>query len=327
MVTMKQLRYFVEIVECRSFSQAAERLHVAQSALSRQIKELEALVQAELLQRLPRHVEVTPAGKTFYDGAKRMLFLMNDTLVKSRHVERDEAGLIRIVHSSSIPLTGALLENLQAVLAAHTQVSLDITQGPSEHHAAEIAEGRCDLGFARLPVQALHPQVVLEPLYEEALELAVAANHPLAQHEAVSVTSLREERFVSLPHGERGGLGFRVANLCMQHGFFPAAARAVSRKTTLLNLVEAGFGVALVPRSMRAIAPHSVRFIPLTGQDHGTTVALLYRKGSSALVDSFAALLKRQYGDRDSGAHGSISAGASPISATKASGAIGRPNR
>ena len=311
MVTMRQLRYFVEIVECRSFSLAAERLHVAQSALSRQIKALEAFVEAELLWRLPRHVDVTPAGRAFYDGAKKMLFQVNDTLIKARNVDRDEAGVIRIAHSSSIPLAGALLGKIDAVLAMNTRISLDITQLPSEQQGTWIEEGHSDLGFVRLPVRAGHSRVVIEPLYEEELELVVGRDHPLARKRAVPVSALKQERFVSLPHSERGGLSFRVASLCMQHGFFPNAARAISRKTTLLNLVDAGFGVALVPHSMRAIAPPTVRFIPLTGGDHGTTVAMLYGKGSP-LVESFVALLKRQYGgsprsrarSRHGGGHG-----------------------
>ncbi|MDR6413282.1 UNVERIFIED_ORG: DNA-binding transcriptional LysR family regulator, partial [Burkholderia sp. 1595] len=74
MVSMRQLRYFVEIVEAGSYSLAAERLFVAQSALSRQVKELEASAQVQLLTRGARRFELTQAGKTFYDGAKRLLF-------------------------------------------------------------------------------------------------------------------------------------------------------------------------------------------------------------------------------------------------------------
>lgn len=295
MVSMKQLRYFTEIVECRSFSLAAARLHIAQSALSRQIKALEASVQTELLQRLPRHVEPTPAGKAFYAGAKKMLFLLNDTLAHARGVGRHDGGVIRLAHTSSVPLAGGLLHKVQAVLAANAGLSLDITQRPSEQHADEIEAGRCDLGLVRLPVQVRHPHVRMHTLYEEALMLAVSQRHPLARRPSVPVAALRHERFVSLPHSERGGLSFHVASLCMRHGFFPAAAQAISRKTTLLNLVDAGLGIALLPQGMRAIAPPTVRFIALQGSGHGTTVAMLCRTDAPALVEHFAAQLKAQY--------------------------------
>lgn len=147
----------------------------------------------------------------------------------------------------------------------------------------------------RLPVQVRHPHVRMHTLYEEALMLAVSQRHPLARRPSVPVAALRHERFVSLPHSERGGLSFHVASLCMRHGFFPTAAQAISRKTTLLNLVDAGLGIALLPQGMRAIAPPTVRFIPLQGSGHGTTVAMLCRADAPALVEHFAARLKAQY--------------------------------
>jgi DNA-binding transcriptional LysR family regulator len=293
MVSMRQLRYFVEIVEAGSYSLAAERLFVAQSALSRQVKELEASAQVQLLTRGAHRFELTPAGKTFYDGAKRILFNLNETLVRTRHTERSEHGVIRLLHSSSVPLAKPLMQRIQAYLDKHQGVSLEVSQMSSEHQGEDIEEGRSDIGLVRLPVHIKFPGVRVEELYTEPLMLAVPVAHPLSQRTEVSVAELREEPFVALPHGERGGLSYRVAELCMRNGFFPRAARATSRKTTLLSLIDAGLGVALVPDSMRSIAPVGVRFIRLTaGETATTTAAALYRRGASPLVDGFAAALR-----------------------------------
>ncbi|MCC8397343.1 LysR family transcriptional regulator [Paraburkholderia sp. MMS20-SJTR3] len=288
---MRQLRYFVEIVEAGSFSLAAERLFVAQSALSRQVKELEASVQVQLLTRGARRFELTPAGKTFYDGAKRLLFNLNETLVQTRHANRDEQGVIRLLHSSSVPLVNPLMQRIQTYLANNNGASLEISQMSSEHQGEDLEEGRSDIGLVRLPVHIRFPGVQVEELYTEQLMLAVPLLHPLSERTEIAVVELREELFVSLPHAERGGLSYRVADLCMRNGFFPRAARATSRKTTLLNLVEAGLGIALVPASMRAVAPAGVRFVALSGMDSLTAVALLYRRGASQLVKGFAAAL------------------------------------
>ena len=102
MVSMRQLRYFVEIVEAGSYSLAAERLFVAQSALSRQVKELEASAQVQLLTRGARRFELTPACKTLYDSAKRLLFNRNGTLVQTRHADRGKQGVTGVLHSSSV---------------------------------------------------------------------------------------------------------------------------------------------------------------------------------------------------------------------------------
>lgn len=292
MVSMRQLRYFVEIVEAGSYSLAAERLFISQSALSRQVKELEVAAQVQLLTRNARHFELTLAGKTFYDGAKRLLFNLNETLVQTRHAERGEHGVIRVLHSSSVPFASPLIERINAYLLSYEGTSLEISQMSSEHQGQHIEEGRSDIGFVRLPVHVKFPSVRIEELYTEQLMLAVPLTHPLSGADEVAVSALREASFVSLPHGERGGLSYRVAELCMRNGFFPGAARATSRKTTQLSLVEAGLGVALVPASMRAIAPPGVRFIPLTGTDNATSVAMLYRRGASTLVDGFADALR-----------------------------------
>lgn len=291
MVSMRQLRYFVEIVEAGSYSHAAERLFVAQSALSRHIKELEASIQAQLLARGARRFELTPAGKAFYDGAKRLLFNLNETLVQTRHADRGEHGLIHVLHSSSVPVAGTLLERIDRFLQNNTGTSLEISQMSSEHQGGNIEEEKSDVGFVRLPIHVKFPGLHVQELFTEQLMLAVPAAHPLAKRDEVSIAELREEPFVSLPHRERGGLSYRVAEICMRNGFFPRGARATSRKTTQLSLVDAGLGVALVPASMRAIASSGVRFVGLAGKDNATTVAMLYRRDASVAVERFAAAL------------------------------------
>ena len=101
MISLKQFRYFVEIVDAGSYSRAAEKLYVAQSALSRQIKELENEVQALLLMRDARHIELTAAGQVFYDRAKRILDDIEETVRQTRHVGQGSAGIIRLLHSRS----------------------------------------------------------------------------------------------------------------------------------------------------------------------------------------------------------------------------------
>ncbi|SDV50484.1 LysR family transcriptional regulator [Chitinasiproducens palmae] len=292
MVSLRQLRYFVEVVEAGSFSAAAERLFVAQSALSRQIRDLEQSAQVVLLSRAGRQTTLTPAGRTFYDGAKRLLFGLNDTLLQARQTERGGEGIVRLVHSSSVVLGRDLLAALQRFLDAQPGASLDVSQMTSDHQATELVEGRSDLGLVRLPVTLVHADVSVEALFDERLYLAVPPGHRLARLPSCSLADLRDEAFVSQPHAERGGLGFRVAELCLRHGFFPRGARATSRKTTQLNLVAAGFGVSIVPDGMRLIAPPEVGFVVLNDVDASTTVGMLRRNDAAALTEACAASLR-----------------------------------
>jgi DNA-binding transcriptional LysR family regulator len=102
---------------------------------------------------------------------------------------------------------------------------------------------------------------------------------------------LRDEAFISIPHPQRGGLSYLSAELCMRAGFFPKAARVMSRKTTQLQLIQAGFGIALLPKSMQDIAPANLRFLPLAEPDSLSTVALACAQGPSALVEQFCQTL------------------------------------
>ncbi|WP_132979120.1 LysR substrate-binding domain-containing protein [Pigmentiphaga sp. D-2] len=274
MFSVRQLGYYVAIVEAGSFSEAAEWLHVAQSALSRQIKLLEEEVGVALLARTTRQVEMTAAGRAFHEDAVRMLAGLGEMAGRARQAERGVQGSVALLHSSSVPLGRSLLAPLRRHLSRQPGVSLSISSASSEQQAQDIQDGRADLGLARAPVLRQLPDVLTEVLYEEALVLAVPAGHPLAGRDAVPLHALRGERFVSLPHAHRGGLSYRVVELCRQAGFFPQAAQAVSRKATLLRLVELGFGVALVPADMAAEARAEVGLVALAECDARTQVLL-----------------------------------------------------
>ncbi|MDR3380469.1 LysR family transcriptional regulator [Cupriavidus basilensis] len=294
--SLKQLRYFVEIVDAGSFSLAAERLFIAQSALSRQIKEMEGMLQVVLLVRKPRHVETTPAGRAFLEAARRILAELTEASAQARQVERGEQGTVRLLHSSSVPLTPACTAVLREYQAKHPGIRFEISQASSEQQAMEIEEGRADLGLAREPLLRRLPGVEADPLYEERLVLAVSNAHPLAHEETVALDRLREEPFVSLPHPDRGGLSHRVAQCCLERGFYPRAAAAISRKLSQLALVEAGFGVALVPASLSRLAPPGVRCVPLAdaGGDMrcDTRVLLLSRRDAAPAAAALAQCLR-----------------------------------
>lgn len=287
MISTRQLRYFVEIAESGSFSAAAERLFVAQSALSRQIKELESQLATPLFERTARQPRLTAAGLAFLPRARNLLGELEKACRLATEIGQGLRGSLRLSHSSTVPLTGALLDRLTGYLQHNPGVSMDIAQLSSEAQLEELAEGRLEFGLLRLPVLRQHEGLCVQPLFDEPLLLAVAADHPLADEPSVYLAQLRDEAFISIPHRQRGGLSYLSAELCMREGFFPRAARVVSRKTTQLQLIQAGFGVALLPQCMRDIAPATLRFVPLADAGCVSTVALAYRRDAGPLVHQF----------------------------------------
>ena len=292
MISTRQLRYFVEIAESGSFSAAAERLYIAQSALSRQIRELEQQLDTALFERTARQPRLTAAGAAFLPRARNLLQDLDKAGDLARAVGQGLRGSLRLSHSSTVPLTGALLQRVSGYLHDNEGVSMEIAQLSSEGQLEELAEGRLDIGLLRLPVLRQHEGLCVEPLLEEPLLLAVAENHVLAGKTRVKLADLREEVFISIPHRQRGGLSYLSAELCMATGFFPRPARVVSRKTTQLQLIQAGFGVALLPRCMQDIAPVSLRFIPLDDPGCVSTVAIAYRRDAGTLVRQFLAQMR-----------------------------------
>ena len=140
----------------------------------------------------------------------------------AREVGQGQHGTLRLSHSSSVPWPHRY-RPLRSYLDLHPGVNLEIVQQSSEQQLADLQEGRLDVCLLRLPVLRQYPGLALQPLYREALLLAVAADHPLAAEERpVALARLADEPFVSVPHMQRGGLSYRAAELCLRQGFFPA---------------------------------------------------------------------------------------------------------
>lgn len=292
MISTRQLRYFVEIADSGSFSAAAERLFVAQSALSRQIKELETQLKTPLFERTARQPRLTAAGEAFYPRARNLLSELLKASELATQVGNGELGTLRLSHSSTVPMSGPLLQGISAWLERCPGVSMDIVKLSSEAQLEEIADGRLEVGVLRLPVLRQREGVRVIPLYNEQLLLAVPPNHALARSQApIELGQLKDEAFISIPHPQRGGLSYLSAELCMRAGFFPKAARVMSRKTTQLQLIQAGFGIALLPKSMQDIAPANVHFLPLADPDCLSTVALACAQAPNALVEQFCQTL------------------------------------
>ncbi len=290
MISTRQLRYFVEIAECGSFSAAAERLFVAQSALSRQIKALEDQLQTPLFERTARLPRLTTAGEAFFPKARNLLAELHRAGELATQVGHGQLGTLRLSHSSTVPMSGRLLQGISRYLQQCPGASMDIAKLSSEAQLEELAEGRLDVGLLRLPVLRQREGVQVIPLFSEPLLVALPPTHPLAldpPDQGIDLARLRDEAFISIPHPQRGGLSYLSAELCMRQGFFPKAARVMSRKTTQLQLIQAGFGIALLPESMQDIAPASIRFLPLADADCQSTIALAHRQEPTPLVAQF----------------------------------------
>ncbi|MBJ8469993.1 MULTISPECIES: LysR family transcriptional regulator [Acinetobacter] len=284
MLTLKQFQYFIKIVEEGSFTAASEKLFIAQSALSRQIKLLEEEIDFQLFDRTDKKVKLTEAGGIFYKKIKDNMHYLNEIIGVSKNIAEGKNRQIKIAHSSSIIMDDKKVQILKEI-SLKQKINFEINTLSSEHQVLALLNGEIDIGLIRPPVRHTLDDVNVIKLYEEPLMVAVHIDHAkFANKEKVEVKDLKEEYFVSTPHSKRGGLSYLVSNLCLAAGFTPQKAPIQSRKISQLQLVAANIGVSIVPKEFQQILPAQVKLLPLTDQLSLSEVVLVYRKDHDEMI-------------------------------------------
>lgn len=287
MLTLKQFQYFVKIVEEGSFTAASEKLFIAQSALSRQIKLLEEEIDFQLFDRTDKKIKLTTAGEVFYKKIKDNMHYLNEIIGVSKDIAEGKNRQIKIAHSSSIIMDDKKVQILKEIsLAKH--INFEINTLSSEHQILALMSGEIDIGLIRPPVRHTLDEINIVKLYEEPLMVAVHVDHAkFANKQEIQVKDLKDEYFVSTPHSKRGGLSYLVSNLCVGAGFWPKAAMIQSRKLSQLQLVAANLGISIVPQEFKQILPKNVKLIPLENKNLLSEVVLAYRANQSDLIQPY----------------------------------------
>ncbi|WP_447500834.1 LysR family transcriptional regulator [Acinetobacter oleivorans] len=287
MLTLKQFQYFIKIVEEGSFTAASEKLFIAQSALSRQIKLLEEEIDFQLFDRTDKKIKLTTAGEVFYKKIKDNMHYLNEIIGVSKDIAEGKNRQIKIAHSSSIIMDDKKVQILKEIsLAKH--INFEINTLSSEHQILALMSGEIDIGLIRPPVRHTLDEINIVKLYEEPLMVAVHIDHVnFANKQEIQVKDLKDEYFVSTPHSKRGGLSYLVSNLCVGAGFWPKAAVIQSRKLSQLQLVAANLGISIVPQEFKQILPKNVKLIPLENKNLLSEVVLAYRANQSDLIQPY----------------------------------------
>ncbi len=293
MPSLKQIRYFLTVADLGGFTPAATALFIAQPALSRQIAQLEQELGFSLFEREPRGVRLTPAGAVYRDRVLAVDNLLSAAAEEGGQLAQGEAGVLRLLHSSSIPAS-SLMPAFKRFISESPKARIDLDRVASEIQISEVANGKADIGILRLPVLRRDPGVTFVELAAESLWVALSSGHHLSGREELCIADLKYEPFVSAVHRERGGLARLVTDLCLRSGFVPGVARIISRKTSMLDLVAAGFGVAVVPQSMTSIAAQGLTYRRLSDRDAKAHSALVLPLRPTSLAERFADILVRQ---------------------------------
>ena len=257
---LRQLEYFVAVVEERSFTRAAQRERVAQPAVSAQIRRLERHVGQPLLTRSSRDVRLTGAGAAMLPYARAALAAVRDA---QRAVD-EVADLVRgSVAIGTVTLHPVDVAGLMAAFHSdYPDVEMTLGTDTSDVLLDKLADGRLDLAIVSIGVDADPSELDLHVITDEAIEAAVAVDHPLARRKSVPLDVLCGYPLISLPMGT--GLRSRLDSACAAAGVTPRIAFEATSPLELAELAEHGLGVAILPESMARDRPglHAVSLAP-----------------------------------------------------------------
>ena len=260
---LRQLRSFAALAEEQHFGRAATRLHIAQPALSQQIKQLECELGVALVDRTTRRVELTGAGRRFADHARTVLASVDRAsadmaLVASGHAGRVSVGFIGTATYDLLPVAAREVRDVLpgVELELHGELlSPALLEG--------LTDGTYDLVVIR-PDSVVRPGVDVRGLRTERLVAVLPDRHPLAGRRRIDLAQLAGDPFVMHPSGHRSSIHEHVVAACAAAGFRPRTAMEVGETATLVVFVAAGLGVALVPEPVRSLRLDGVSYVALT---------------------------------------------------------------
>jgi DNA-binding transcriptional LysR family regulator len=272
-MNLRQLRYFVAVAEELHFRRAAERLCIAQPAVTAQIKALESSLGGSLIKRSTRRVELTDAGKMLFEHAQHVLSQVELASCKVRNSLRGEAGVLRLVYSGNAATTGILMRGMRAFHNKHKDVEIQTAEMDPAQQEEALVSGHAHAAFTTTLARPPKSSLVVRRLGTWPLQLAMPIDHPLSRLSSIRVDDIVSHPFVvyATHVGDDG-----TAVLRHVFGFDPIIARRVSGALMVSPQVGAGIGLALLPQSMeRAVAGDGVVLRPVQSARANMDLALL----------------------------------------------------
>jgi len=252
---LRHLRYFVAVAEERNFTRAAERLHIAQPPLSRQIQQLEEILGVSLIEKGSRPLRLTEAGEFFLAHARSLLDQARDLKTMTQRVGKLERKLaVGFVPST---LYGELPDIIRRYSASYPEVEVTLHEMLTVEQMAALKEGRIDVGFGRLKSE--DPSIRRIVLREERMVAAMSPNHRLAERETgLWLRDLVHEKLLVYPKSPRPSFADQVLAVLGEANVTPGVVMEVRELQIAMGLVAAGQGIAIVPEDVQAMHHRNV---------------------------------------------------------------------
>ncbi|MDX3805755.1 LysR family transcriptional regulator [Bosea thiooxidans] len=289
-ITLRQIQAFLAVAEQGTFTKAAERLHMAQPALSQLVRELERELGIRVLDRTTRRVELTEGGREFHGAAVKILHDLDTAVDNANGLAERRRGRIVVAVP---PLLAAVImpPAISALREKHPGLQVTILDARNDLVVEAVRFGKADCGIGTF--SALEDNIERQPLARDSLMLFCGKSSAFAQQETVLWRELAEEELVTLTRDSGIRLlvevGYESAEITLRPAY------EVAQITTALALVEAGLGIAVLPTYARAVAPASIVAKPLVEPAITRDIVMIRPSGRSVspALSAFEALLRR----------------------------------
>lgn len=295
---LRELRSFLAAAEDLHFGRAARRLHLTQSAVSKQVRRLESELECALFRRQGRQVRLAPAGHALIERARRILALADDCPALARRAEAGRIGVLDVAYapSSDIRILPPVLKRFRR---KHPDIQVRLHLACTPDLLEDLRASRMDLAFVHLPAKG--PCIQVERVCREPLVLVIPQDHPLARRSRVRLEQLHDVPYVFFPRPYAPVYHDLVTGLARSAG---VSLRVESEARTLhdnLSLIAAGLGVSLLPGSMQDTPRKGLTWRRLEDPEPAIETGMAWRKDLQAPArDLFAQCVRQVYRKRSS---------------------------
>ena len=277
-IELRPLRYFLVLAETLHYRKAADILIISQSALSQQIKQLEAIWGVTLFDRTNRKVSLSEPGQLLAKEAQLILKQVDDSMERWQLSQNGVIGQIKIGFVGS-----AMQMYLPAILRQfgkkHSKINFYLEELTNTEQIKALEQEQLDIGFMRS--NRVSPDFHIKSIYKENFTLVLPEDHFITKDNFEHIGQLSEESFILFPNENSPMYFQQIQNLCSDYGFSPRISHKSIHGPTIFKLVENGMGISIVPNSLRDEHNYRIKFLELDKVTHKTELFAAWKKNNT----------------------------------------------
>ena len=281
---LRHLRYFLKVSQELNFRKAADKLFISQPPLSRQIKELEEELGVSLFDRSNKKVQLTPAGLHLKEKVEQIFNTLEHIQVTLPLMNQGYAGYLKIGYISSF-LQDRLIQIISDLNKSYPQINTRLYEMITQDQIEAIEKGNLDIGVVRQP--EFSSSTITIPLYQEPLCLIFPNHHRLIHEKKLNLVHFKNDPFIFFNKDQAKSFYEDIVRICSEYNFFPDIAHEANNMHSILQMVENGLGISIVPESARIqFGTDRLKFFYIKGYQSKVYLAY-HRENKKPIVQQF----------------------------------------